>query len=383
MSAVDLTLLGATGYTGGLTADYLAAHMPEGGRWAIAGRNRSKLDAVARRIESAGGVRPEIIEADTTDDASMAALAARTRVLVTTVGPYLKHGEGAVKAAAEAGIGYLDLTGEPQFADEMWLTYHDVAVSSGARIIHAAGFDSIPYDMGVLYTVDQLPNDVPIAVNAYLRAGITPSGGTYHSAINQLASFRESGRVAQRRRAAEARPKNRTIRGAGKLGRVPHDSGWAVPLPTIDPQIVLRSARALETYGPEFTYGHFAHVRTTRMLAAGAVGVGVLGIGSQVSPLRKLLLKAIDVGEGPAIEKREKAWFRLDLLSEAGGQKLHTRVSGSDPGYGGTAKMLGEAALCLAHDELPEVSGQTTTAVALGQKLIERLHPDAMRFETL
>ncbi len=383
MSAVDLTLLGATGYTGGLTADYLAAHMPEGGRWAIAGRNRGRLDAVARRIESAGGVRPEIIEADTTDDASMAALAARTRVLVTTVGPYLKHGEGAVKAAAEAGIGYLDLTGEPQFADEMWLKYHDVAVVSGARLIHAAGFDSIPYDMGVLYTVDQLPSDVPITVNAYLRAGITPSGGTYHSAINQFASFRESGRVAQRRRAAEARPTDRKIRGTGKLGRAPHDSGWAVPLPTIDPQIVLRSARALETYGPEFTYGHFAHVRTTRMLAAGAVGVGVLGIGSQVPPLRKLLLKAIDVGDGPEIEKREKAWFKLDLLAEAGGQKLHTRVTGSDPGYGGTAKMLGEAALCLAHDDLPEVSGQTTTAVALGQKLIERLHPDAMRFETL
>lgn len=383
MSAVDLTLLGATGYTGGLTADYLAAHMPEGGRWAIAGRNRSKLDAVARRIEAAGGVRPEIIEADTTDDASMAALAARTRVLVTTVGPYLKHGEGAVKAAAEAGIGYLDLTGEPQFADEMWLKYHDVAVASGARIIHAAGFDSIPYDMGVLYTVDQLPSDVPITVNAYLRAGITPSGGTYHSAINQFASFRESGRIAQQRRSAEQRPKDRKIRGAGKLGRAPHDSGWAVPLPTIDPQIVLRSARALETYGPEFTYGHFAHVRTTRMLAAGAVGVGVLGIGSQVPPLRKLLLKAIDVGEGPAIEKREQAWFKLDLFAEAGGQKLHTRVTGSDPGYGGTAKMLGEAALCLAHDDLPEVSGQTTTAVALGQKLIERLHPDAMRFETL
>lgn len=380
---VDITLLGATGYTGALTADYLSTHLPAGATWAIAGRDGAKLEAESRRIVALGGSEPDLIVVDTTDPESMRALAEGTRVLITTVGPYLQHGEAAVKAAAEAGIGYVDLTGEPLFVDRMWLKYHELARSTGATIVHACGFDSIPYDLGALYTVLQLPDDLPITVKGYVRGNLQPSGGTYHSAINQFAQMRESAKVAGQRRTLERRPADRRVRGAGKLGRTEHDSGWAVPLPTVDPQIVLRSARALDTYGPDFEYQHFAHVRTTRMLAAGAVGFGVLGVGAHVPPLRKLLLKAKDAGDGPTPEQREKAWFTLDFLAESKDVRLHTRVSGKDPGYGGTGKMLSEAALCLAFDELPPVSGQTTTAVAMGQALIDRLHPDILRFETL
>jgi len=380
---VDITLLGATGYTGALTGDYLSTHLPAGATWAIAGRNGAKLEAESRRIVAQGGSEPDLIVVDTTDPESMRALAEGTRVLITTVGPYLQHGEAAVKAAAEAGIGYVDLTGEPLFVDRMWLKYHELARSTGATIVHACGFDSIPYDLGALYTVLQLPEDLPITVKGYVRGNLQPSGGTYHSAINQFAQMRESAKVAGQRRTLERRPADRRVRGAGKLGRTEHDSGWAVPLPTVDPQIVLRSARALDAYGPDFEYQHFAHVRTTRMLAAGAVGLGVLGVGAQVPPLRKLLLKAKDAGDGPTPEQREKAWFTLDFLAESKDVRLHTRVSGKDPGYGGTGKMLSEAALCLAFDELPSVSGQTTTAVAMGQALIDRLHPDILRFETL
>ncbi|MFT4298451.1 MAG: saccharopine dehydrogenase NADP-binding domain-containing protein [Aeromicrobium sp.] len=383
-AARDITLLGATGFTGGLTADYLSTVLPPEATWAIAGRNAATLQAVADRVERAGGRRPEVVVVDVSDDAALAALAGRTRVLVTTVGPYLRHGEGAVKAAAEAGIAYLDLTGEPQFVDEMWLKYHELAVETGARLIHASGFDSIPYDLGVLYTVSQLPGDVPITVSGYIRAGAAPSGGTYHSAIGQFSSFRESVAVAKRRRLAEERPTGRRVRGgASKLCRTPHDTGWAVPLPTIDPQIVLRSARAMPVYGPEFTYEHFAHVRTTRMLAAAGLGLGALALGSQIGPIRSLLLKAKGPGDGPDEAARAKSWFKLDLIAEAGGRTLHTRVSGKDPGYGGTARMLSQAALCLAFDDLPQVSGQTTTAVAMGQALIDRLHPDIVKFETL
>lgn len=380
---VDITLFGATGFTGALTAEYLGTHLPPGGTWAVAGRNIAKLDDVAERVVAAGGVRPEIVQADVSDASSMAAMAQSTRVLVSTVGPYLSYGEPAVKAAAEAGIAYLDLTGEPQFVDEMWLRWHETAVSTGARLVHACGFDSLPYDLGVLYTMSQLPDDLPVEVKGYVRASAKPSGGTYHSAINQFASLRESGRVAAERRRREGRPTGRTVRGAGKLGRAEHAAGWAVPLPTIDPQIVLRSARALDSYGPEFTYQHFAHIKTTRMLAAGALGLGVLGAGAQVPPLRRLLLKAIDPGAGPSEEERAKAWFRLDFLADAKESRLHTRVSGRDPGYGGTGKMLSESALCLAFDELPETSGQVTSAVAMGQALIDRLHPEVLRFETL
>ncbi|MEO6472651.1 MAG: saccharopine dehydrogenase NADP-binding domain-containing protein, partial [Aeromicrobium sp.] len=259
--AIDVALFGATGFTGGLTAEYLGTHMPAGKTWAIAGRNPGKLKAIADRIDKLGGVAPSVIEADIADAASMKALAEQTRVLITTVGPYFQHGEPAVKACAEAGTHYVDLTGEPEFVDKMWLKYHEVAKASGAKIIHACGFDSIPYDLGVLFTVEQLPENVPISIEGYIRAGGAPSGGTYHSAIGAFSRLREAGKTAGERRKVEERPAGRTIRGGGKIGRGAQGEGWGLPLPTIDPQIVLRSARSLDRYGPEFSYQHFAHFK--------------------------------------------------------------------------------------------------------------------------
>lgn len=380
---VDVALFGATGFTGGLTADYLGAHMPAGKTWAIAGRNPAKLQVIADRIEKLGGIAPSIITADIGDAASMKALAERTRVLITTVGPYAHYGEAAVKACAEAGTDYVDLTGEPDFVDRMWLKYHQAAKASGARIVHACGFDSIPYDLGVLYTVEQLPEGVPISIEGYIRAGGTASGGTYHSAINGFSRLRESGKTAAERRKLEERPMGRRVRGGGKIGRGARGEGWGLPLPTIDPQIVLRSARALDRYGPDFTYAHFAHFKKLHMMAGTIAGAGVLLAGSQLSPTRKLLLKLRDQGDGPTEEKRAKSWFKLLLIAKAGETELTTQVSGGDPGYTETSKMLSESAMCLAFDKLPKVSGQTTTAVAMGDALIERLQAAGITFETL
>ncbi len=383
MTSVDIALLGATGFTGALTADYLGKHLPDGASWAIAGRNQAKLEAVADRVQTLGGVRPEIISADSTNPDSMSALARSTRVLITTVGPYLAHGEPAVKAAAEAGIAYVDLTGEPEFVDRMWLKYHDIAQQSGARIIHACGFDSIPYDLGVLYTVEQMPEGVPIAVSGYIRAGGTASGGTYHSAIGAMAGIRGAGKIAAERKKQEPRPQGRTIRGGGSLGRGAGGKGWALPLPTIDPQIVLRSARALERYGPDFSYAHFAQFKKLPMLVGTMVGAGVLTAGAQLRPTRALLLKLKSQGDGPDEAKREASWFKLRLVAEGGGKTVTTEVSGGDPGYTETAKMLSESALSLAFDDLPQVSGQTTTAVAMGDALIARLQSAGITFRTL
>jgi short subunit dehydrogenase-like uncharacterized protein len=380
---VDIALLGATGFTGSLTADYLGGHLPAGATWAIAGRNTSKLKVVADRVEGNGGIRPQILEADVGDETSMAALAAQTRVLVTTVGPYLQHGEPAVKACAEAGIAYIDLTGEPEFVDRMWLKYHAIAEASGAKIIHACGFDSIPYDLGVLYTVEQLPEGVPISIKGYIRAGGTPSGGTYHSAIGAFSRIRQAGKTAAERKKVEARPTGRRVKGGGKIGRGADGQGWALPLPTIDPQIVLRSARSLDRYGPDFSYEHFAQFKRLPMMAGTIAGAGVLMAGSQVSFTRKALLKLKDVGDGPDEAKREASWFKLRLVGEGGGKKVTTQVSGGDPGYTETSKMLSEAAMCLAYDTLPEVSGQTTTAVAMGDALITRLQKAGITFEVL
>lgn len=382
---VDITLFGATGFTGGLTAHYLSRHLPDGASWAIAGRSRAKLEALADDIASSGGVAPEIVMADVQAQSSLTLMAENTRVLISTVGPYLVHGHAAVNAAVDAGIGYVDLTGEPQFVDEVWLAQHERAQNSGAVLVHACGFDSLPYDMGALYVMDQLPDDVPIQLTGYVRAKGGVSGGTFHSAVNQIGQGRDSLKIAKQRRARERRPDGRRVRGGGSLGRAGHGlEGWKVPLPLLDPQIVLRSARALPQYGPEFSYHHYAHVKTTAMLAAGAVGVGAVGLGAQFAPTRKLMLKAIDPGDGPSEEFRESSWFRLDLFAEIDGQvALHGVVKGSDPGYGGTSQMLSQAALCLAFDDVAtRVPGQTTSAVALGQPLIERLNPQVLVFST-
>ncbi len=146
----DVVILGATGFTGELTAAYLAEHAPAGLRWALAGRNRGKLEAVRARLAKIDPALTELplLEADSSDDVSLRAMAESTRVVVTTVGPYLQFGEPLVAACAAAGTDYVDLTGEPEFVDRMYLEHNDRAVASGARIVHACGFDSIPHDIG-------------------------------------------------------------------------------------------------------------------------------------------------------------------------------------------------------------------------------------------
>ena len=380
---VDITLFGATGFTGGLTADYLAVHLPADASWAIAGRSRSKLEAIAERIKATGRSVPELVVANGEDAESMAQMAQNTRVLITTVGPYLRYGEAAAKAAAEAGIAYVDLCGEPQFVDLMWLRYQATATETGAKLVHACGFDSIPYDLGVLATVNALPDDVPLTVKGYIRAKASFSGGTFASAVNQFSQFRSAKAAAKQRRATEGRPTGRRVRGGGGFGRAAAPvEGFGVPLPTIDPQIVLRSARALEGYGPQFTYEHHAHFKTRHMMALAAPVVGTVAVASQIPVLKSLLLKVKPAGEGPSETERSNSWFKLTLLGEGGGQRVVTTVSGGDPGYTETAKMLAESAMCLAFDELPDVSGQTTTAVAMGTSLIDRLQRAGIAFDT-
>jgi saccharopine dehydrogenase (NAD+, L-glutamate forming) len=158
---------------------------------------------------------------------------------------------------------------------------------------------------------------------------------------------------------------------------------WLLPLPTIDPIIVARSGAALPAYGPEFRYSHWAGTKTLRYAAGGAVGVGALSLASQVKPLRELLLSRVPQGSGPDEAKREKSWFTVDFVGEAGGRTVRTRVSGGDPGYTETAKMLSESALCLAFDDNPPTAGQVTPAQAMGEALLARLQDAGIRFETL
>ena len=381
----DVVLFGATGFTGGLTAEYLADHAPPGTRWALAGRNRKKLEGLRDRLASRHpSGDPPLLHADVNDPASLAEVAQSARVVITTVGPYINYGEPLVAACADAGTDYVDLTGEPEFVDLMYLRHHARAVETGARIVHACGFDSVPHDLGAQFTVEQLPEGVPLRVEGFVRAGGRPSAGTLHSAITGFSRVRQYAQVARERRRAEDRPAGRRVRGVRAGPRpAPGMDGWALPMPTIDPQIVLRSARALDRYGPDFSYSHNVVVKHLPVAAATAGGLAGMFFAAQVPPARRWLLGRFTPGEGPSDEQRSKGWFKVRFVGQGDGARVVCEVSGGDPGYGDTAKMLAESALCLADDDLPPSAGQVTTAVAMGAALRGRLERAGINFEVL
>ncbi|MBH5337792.1 saccharopine dehydrogenase NADP-binding domain-containing protein [Streptomyces pactum] len=384
--AHDIVLFGATGFAGALTAEYLAAHAPAGVRWALAGRNRAKLERLRDRLAERhpGLDGPPLLHADATDPASLQAVAAGTHVVATTVGPYLRYGEPLVAACAEAGTDYVDLTGEPEFVDLMYLRHHERARRSGARLVHACGFDSVPHDLGVHYTVGLLPEGVPLRVAGFVRADAAFSGGTFASVLNAMARPVSMVRTGRERRRHEPAPAGRRVCAtAGTLHRRRDLGAWAVPMPTLDPQIVGRSAAALDRYGPDFRYTHHVVVQRLPTVAGAAAGLGALFALSQLPPARRWLSARLGPGEGPDEARRARSWFAVRFSGEGGGRRVITEVSGGDPGYDETAKMLAESALCLAFDDLPGTAGQVTTATAMGEALTGRLVRAGLTFRTV
>lgn len=382
----DLVLFGATGYTGGLTAAYLAAHVPDGTRWALAGRDRDRLAALRERLaaQAPGSPPPELLLADADDPESLRALAASTRAVVSTVGPYSARGGPLVAACAAEGTDYLDLCGEPEFVDRVYVEHHAAAVASGARIVHACGFDCVPHDLGAWFTVQQLPEGVPLHVEGFVRAKGTPSGGTLHSLVGVFAEPGRTLAAGRARRAAEEPPAGRRVRIDRRgVPRTRLARGWTLPLPSLDPQVVVRSAAASERYGPDFTYGHYAAFLRPTSAAAAVAGAGGLLAAAQVPALRERLLALRAPGEGPTPEQLAEGWFTVHFAGRGGGRRVYTRVSGPEPGYAGTAVMLAESALCLLHDDLPATRGQVTPATAMGNALIERLRAAGFGFEVL
>ncbi len=386
-TAYDVILFGATGFTGGLTAERLAARGPKGLRWAIAGRDPRRLEAVRSRLAGLGpvGESVELLSADVNDVASLRSLAEQTSVVATTVGPFTQYGEPLVAVCADIGTDYADLTGEPEFVDRMWLAHHERAVQTGARLVHACGFDSVPYDVGTWFTVKQLPEGVPITVSGYVRARASVSGGTYHSAVRGLSRVRQSSAAAADRRKVEGSGSDgRRVRALPQRPtKGPDGRGWALPLPTLDPVVIRRSARALERYGPDFSYGHYALVQSLPMAVGAPLVLGGLLAAAQVPQGRDLLLKLRKQGDGPSAEQRARAWFKVRFVGAGGGRRVVTEVSGGDPGYDETAMMLSQSALCLAFDALPSTAGQVTTVQAMGDALLGRLQTAGMSFRVV
>ncbi|MCW2767329.1 MAG: Saccharopine dehydrogenase [Nocardioides sp.] len=382
---LDIVLVGGTGFTGRLTATYLAHHAPAGLRWALAGRSLPKLESLRASLAEVepGLADLELIRVDAHDAPALADLAQRTRVVITAVGPYVEHGEPLLAACAAAGTDYVDLTGEPEFVDRMYLAHHATAVASGARLVHACGFDSVPHDLGAYFAVQHLPDEFPITLRGVARATGGMSGGTFHSLLNAMSRLGEMRAAARARAAVEPAPDGRrSVAVTGKPRRDPVVGYWLLPAPTIDPMIVARSGAALASYGPDFRYSHYVGVKRVPVLVGAGLGLGAVVAAAQVRPLRNLLLSRMPPGTGPSDETRAKARFTVDFVGQAGEKQVHTRVAGVDP-YDVSGITLAESALSLAFDDNPRTAGQVTTAQAMGDNLIARLQAAGLRFEVL
>ena len=393
----DIVVFGATGFTGKLTAEYLVTiDGADQLRLAIAGRNSGKLEACKQELlAKSSQANIDCIQADSDDYTSLVNMAAQCKVVITTVGPYLKYGEPLVRACIEAGSHYVDLTGEPEFVEGLENSLHEQAAEKKIKIINCCGFDSIPHDLGALYTVHELntllgaelAGKVPVKVEGFVEAKGSFSGGTWHSAITQFSRMKEyydKRKEWHKTKKTKPTDRRRTRVMSPKVFWVNAFSSWACPLPTIDPQVVKRTAASRREYGPDFIYGHYVLVKKLPKLIGGVVGAGGLLVLSQFKYSRKKLLAVKNPGQGPGESMRSKSWFKVHFVGEANGLHVWTEVSGGDPGYGETAKMLAESGLCLALDEgLPEEYGVTTPGAGMGLALIERLNKAGITFRTL
>lgn len=394
----DLVVFGASGFTGRLVVEYLHRKTKSNGRlrWAVAGRSQAKLEQVLGDIGLTPGTRPVLV-ADSDDSESLEAIASRSKVVLTTVGPYAQYGSKLVAACIRHGTDYCDLAGEVQWMRQMIDRHQADAEASGARIVHACGFDSIPSDIGVWYLQKEATerfgktcDRVSLGVRA-MRGG--PSGGTAASLLNVIEESRRDKNVAR----ILTRPYSLNPDGLrdGPDGRDQTGSKfnadlgvWTCPfvMGLINMRVVRRSNALLDfAYGKNFRYSEATMTGPgiggrVKAVAASAAFKAFMA-ASAVDLTRKFLVKPLlpDQGDGPGKDERESGFFKLRLVGRtAAGERIRVRVTGDrDPGYGSTSKMIAESAICLARDKLSVGGGFWTPASAMGEQLLGRLRASA------
>lgn len=406
----DLVLYGATGFAGKLTAEYLAkAGAPA--RIALAGRSAEKVRAVRDTLGEPAHAWP-IIEADTSAPASLAAMAARTQVVVTTVGPYTRYGLPLVAACVEAGTDYADLTGETPFIRDSAHHFHKQAADTGARIVHSCGFDSVPSDLTVYALYRRASEDGAgelTDTDLVLRrfaGGV--SGGTVASMVEFFRTAASDPEIRQAMldpytlstdRAAEPElghqsdtPWRRGAQIAPELAGL-WTGAFAMAAP--NSRIVRRSNALLDwAYGRKFRYGE--HMSTGSSVLAPvvsavdtAVNAAAIGLGMKyLDKVPATLLERITPkpGSGPSERTREKGHYRIETYTTTTGGARYRAVIAQqgDPGYKATAVLLGESGLALAmdRDRLSDLRGVLTPAAAMGEALLTRLPAAGVTLET-
>ena len=401
----DLVVFGATSFVGQILTRYLVTQYGVGKdvKWAIGGRSEAKLADLKASLGQ-GAEQLETLLADASDDQALEAMCNQTRVVISTVGPYALYGEPLVRACVRTGTDYCDLTGEVQWIRRMIQRYEEEAQSSGARIVHCCGFDSIPSDMGVWYLQQQAEKtfgapcrDVRMRVKV-AKGGL--SGGTVASMINIA---KEAGADPKLRKELAnpfsiCPPEHRSQTRQPSLKSAQFDKDfnvWLAPfvMGAINTRVVHRSnALQKARYGKEFTYdeammtgqGFGGRARAYAITAA----LGTFFTASAIKPTRWLVEKLVpQPGEGPSPEAQEAGFYDLRFVGRTeDGKTIITKVTGDrDPGYGSTAKMLGEAGMTLAFDlSDDQPGGFWTPASLLDGALMERLTSKAgLTFEVV
>lgn len=395
----DLVLFGATSFVGQILTRYLVERHGSNGElsWAIAGRSADKLAQVA--ADTGADVDHIVVDAD--DATGLAEMCAHTNLVISTVGPYALYGSKLVAAVAEAGIDYVDLTGEPQWMQRMIDRYHDRAVETGARIVHACGFDSVPSDMGVWFLQREAQDRYGAPCTSISLGVKAMSGGASGGTIASMMNMMEEVSADPSLRKVLGNPYALGVTG-DRIGpeqpnvTLPeYDDGhesWVAPfvMAATNTRIVFRTHSLLgRTWGRDFTYGESMMTgdglkgRAKAMAMAGGMG-GFMGAAA-VGPMRSLMGRFLpEPGEGPSPEAQEKGFYDLRLHgTTAAGEELMVKVTGDrDPGYGSTSKILAEAATTLMHSDV--AGGFWTPATALGDPFIDSLVEHAgLTFELL
>lgn len=393
----DLVLWGASGFTGHLVADYLVRTYGTDGdlNWAIAGRNREKLEQVREEcLPRAKRKELPILIADSTDPDSVAQMVAQTRVVCSTVGPYAKYGTPLVAACAEGGVDYCDLTGEVHWMARVIPDYQGTAEASGARIVHTCGFDSIPFDIGTWYLQQAMMEQHGVYANhvktrvGRVRGGA--SGGTIASMLNML----EEAQLDRSIRHVMENPYALNPAGSATGPDGPDQTGarydkdfkqWTSPfvMAAVNTRVIRRSHALLGfPWGKDFSYDEAVLNRSRIEATAIALGTGAGMMAMALGPARKVAAKLLPApGDGPSRRQRENGYWEAffhGVHPSDRSKDMRLKVTGDmDPGYGSTAKMLGESAVCLALDKAATGGGFLTPASAMGSQLQQRLAENA------
>ena len=395
----DLVVFGATGFVGQILCRYLltSAASQTTFRWAIAGRSTTKLKALVAALGADATQLPQLI-ADATDAASLQQLCAQTRVIVSTVGPYALYGEPLIQACATTGTDYCDLTGESQWIRRMIQRYETQAQAAGACIVHCCGFDSVPSDLGVYYLQQQSQSRfgkpctrVKMRVVA-AQGGV--SGGTAASGLNLVKEAATDARLRESIRDPYllCPDSDKVATQPPPLISVQYDPdfhAWVTPfvMADVNTRVVLRSNFLLQS-ADDSTFQYDEGIITSDgpqgwlLAQALKLGLDALVLAAVLPPTRWLLETVIlpASGEGPTAAEQAQGFYELQFVgTTAKGEKIRVQVTGDrDPGYGSTAKILGQAALCLAQDIAPsERGGFWTPAALLGEALLKRLESAA------